>query len=226
VSAIGGRFVSEEAVERGSYRYAYLLVTLLTLIVIHPFLAGERPRPGLSGALTLAIFLAALWAVAGERRIRIIALLLALPAIADNLLAVAVPRDRPFLLGIVFGILFSGFITAVIFRGVVTSAQVTRDALYGAITAYLMLGLTWAWSYGLVDQLWPGSFRSLTSADGHLVSSEYLFLSFVTLTSVGYGDIVPLGGHARSLAMLEAIAGQMYLAIFMARLVGLYSQRR
>jgi len=109
VSAIGVRFVSEEAVERGSYRYAYLLATLLTLIVIHPFLAGERPRPGLSGALTLAIF---------------------------------------------------------------------------------------------------------------------LFLSFVTLTSVGYGDIVPLGGHARSLAMLEAIAGQMYLAIFMARLVGLYSQRR
>ncbi len=218
--------MSQETLERGAHRYAFLLATLLGLIVIYPFLVGDRPRPGLTGALTLSVFLAALAVVARERRIRVVAFLLALPAIADNLFAIAVPRDRPHGFGIMFAILFSAFVTAVIFHGVVTSVAVTRDTLFGAITGYLMLGLTWAWSYGLVDHMWPGSFRSAAGTVGPLVGPDYVFLSFITLTSVGYGDIVPLGGHARSLAMLEAIVGQMYLAIFMARLVGLYSQRR
>src|SRR5206468_6429646 len=95
--------------------------------------------------------------------------------------------------------------------------------LYGAVTAYLLLGLTWGLAYALVERLHPGSFRSPVDTDG-LAGPVLMFFSFITLTSVGYGDIVPLGGHARSLAILEAITGQMYLAIFMARLVGLYTQ--
>ncbi len=209
----------------GAHRYAYLLATLLAFIIVYPFLVGDRPRPGLAGLLTLSIFITALRAVARERRTMIIAALLALPAFADNLLALAVPREQPLLPFYVSGILFFAFITAVIFHGVITSAEVTRDTLYGAITGYLMLGLTWAWAYGLIERLWPGSFRSLTT-EGPLVGPQFTFLSFITLTSVGYGDIVPISGQARSLAILEAIAGQMYLAIFMARLVGLYSQRR
>jgi len=215
---------SAKTAEPSPHRFAYLLAAQLALIVLYPFVFGDRPQPGLSGALTLALFVAAFWAVAGERRIRIVAALLAAPAIAGNLLTVAAPRFQTFVPGILFGILFLAFVTLVIFRGVVMSPEVSRETLYGAIAGYLLLGLTWAWAYGLVEQLRPGSFRSLVSPDVRLTGPEFTFLSFITLTSVGYGDIVPLGGHARSLAVLEAITGQMYLAIFMARLVGLYTQ--
>jgi hypothetical protein len=101
---------------------------------------------------------------------------------------------------------------------------VTTETLYGAVAAYLLLGLTWGWTYGLVGLLQPGSFRSLVKPDGRVEGPEYMFLSFITLTSVGYGDIVPVSAYARMLAILEAVAGQMYLAVFIARLVGLHGQ--
>src|SRR5207247_8840189 len=101
--------------------------TLFRSIVLYPFVFGDRPQPGLSGALTLALFVAAFWAVAGERRIRIVAALLAAPAIAGNLLTVAAPRFQTFVPGILFGILFLAFVTLVIFRGVVMSPEVSRE---------------------------------------------------------------------------------------------------
>jgi hypothetical protein len=124
------------------------------------------------------------------------------------------------------GAVFLGFTTVVIFRGVVRSPSVTTETLYGAITAYLLLGITWAWCYVLVEELQPGWFRSTVAADGHVAPPELTFLSFITLTSVGYGDVVPVSRHARSLAVLEAIAGQMYLAVFVARPVGMHGLPR
>ena len=206
----------------GHYRFVYLLAAQLALIVLYPFLAGDQPRPGLSAALALAVFAAALWVVAAERRVRVVSVALAAPAIVGCLLTVVVPGFRWLLPGLGFGMLFLAYVTGVIFRGVVASGEVTRETLYGAITAYLSLGVTWAWAYALVEHVLPGSFRSLLVPDGRVAGPEFTFFSFITLTSVGYGDIVPVGGHARSLAILEAVAGVMYQAIFVARLVGLY----
>ena len=104
----------------------------------------------------------------------------------------------------------------------VGSHTVTRQTIYGAIAGYVLLAMTWALAYGLLEKLAPGSFPSVVK-DGLVTEPNFLFLSFITLTSVGYGDIVPLGEFARSLAILEAIAGVMFQAIFMARLVGLYA---
>ena len=84
------------------------------------------------------------------------------------------------------------------------------------------LGLVVLYPFIAGDRPRPG----LGGAFGRIAGREFIFLSFITLTSVGYGDIVPLSGHARSLAILEAIAGQMYLAVFIARLVGLHGQSR
>ena len=205
------------------YRFVYLLAAQLALLLVFPFFVGDRPRPGVAGAFMLVLFVAALWTVASDRRSRIVAALLVSPAIA-NLLLAARAGHEVFVAGVAFGILFLVFVTAVIFRGVIASPVVTTETLYGAITAYLLLGLTWAWTYGLVEQLHPGSFRSLVAADGRVFGPDFTFLSFITLTSVGYGDIVPVSGHAKSLAILEAITGQMYLAVFIARLVGLHGQ--
>jgi hypothetical protein len=99
------------------------------------------------------------------------------------------------------------------------AGPVTAHRIQGGIAAYLLLGVAWAEAYGLVDTVYPGAF---TGAAGDTVGKRsWVYFSFVTLTTVGYGDIVPVHPAARSLAMLEAVTGPLYLAILLARLVSL-----
>lgn len=93
------------------------------------------------------------------------------------------------------------------------------DRVYGAIVLYLLIGLMCAFGYAMLDLLVPSAFAG---GSGHSrVLSEWVYFSFVTLTTVGYGDITPVARAARSLAMLEALAGQLYPAIIIARIVSL-----
>jgi hypothetical protein len=106
----------------------------------------------------------------------------------------------------------------VILMLVVRRGPVTRQRIEGAIAVYVLLGLTWAQAYELVALLDPGAFAG---AVGGQTSPSWVYYSFVTLTTMGYGDITPLNPVARSLAILEALTGQLYLAILVARLVSL-----
>lgn len=107
---------------------------------------------------------------------------------------------------------------------VLTLIQVFRDGpitahrIMGAIAAYLLLGVTWSISYRFVDHLIPNAFQ-YANAPTHWLSN--LYFSFVTLTTVGYGDVAPIAPAARSLAITEALVGQLYPAILIARLVSL-----
>jgi len=96
---------------------------------------------------------------------------------------------------------------------------VSLETIYGAIVVYILIGLMWAFLYSLTEFIHPHSFTFATELALDHKKSLFYF-SFVTLTTLGYGDIAPLSGPAKSLAMLEAIAGQMYIAVLIARLVG------
>ena len=99
------------------------------------------------------------------------------------------------------------------------AGPVTFHRIQGAVAAYLLLGLLWGHAYALVASLAPAAFSgTLRAADG---PRAFYYFSFVTLTTVGYGDILPVHPVARSLAMLEALTGPLYLAILVARLVSL-----
>lgn len=110
----------------------------------------------------------------------------------------------------------------VILALVLRRGPVTTRRIEGAIAAYLLLGFTWAHAYELLVLLDPGAFAG--AVDGG--SQAWTYYSFVTLTTMGYGDIVPVHPLARALAVLEAVAGQLYLAILLARLVSLELQSR
>jgi ion channel len=99
------------------------------------------------------------------------------------------------------------------------AGPVTRHRIQGGIAAYLLLGLAWAKSYVLLETLQPGSFSGAVDLAGW--HRGLVYFSFVTLTTVGYGDILPVRPAARSLAMLEAVVGPLYIAILLARLVSL-----
>jgi hypothetical protein len=96
---------------------------------------------------------------------------------------------------------------------------VTFHRIQGAIAAYLLLGVIWAQAFSLVELLRPGAFSSAVDVTGS--PRPWLYFSFMTLTTVGYGDILPVHPAARSLAMLEAVTGPLYIAILLARLVSL-----
>jgi hypothetical protein len=96
---------------------------------------------------------------------------------------------------------------------------ITFHRIQGSIAAYVLLGVIWAHAYSLIAVLRPGAFSGpVNAADG---PRAFLYFSFVTLTTVGYGDVLPVHAAARSLANLEAMVGTLYLAILVARLVSL-----
>jgi len=118
-------------------------------------------------------------------------------------------------------------LTVVAIRGVFAPGQVTYHRVIGAVLLYLTMGTTFVALYGFVALLVPKAFNGLPALHDNLsAASNLIYFSFVTLTSVGYGDISPLHPIARSLANIEAIIGQLYPATLLARLVTLQLEGR
>jgi voltage-gated potassium channel len=123
-------------------------------------------------------------------------------------------------------LLFSVSSAVIAAQHVFGGTQVDRNLLFGAMCVYLLMGLIWAILYGLIFQFLPGSFNGIEGVDGKAPMDTLLYYSFVTLASLGYGDITPVAPLARTLAYLEAIGGQLYIAIMLAGLVGLFLHER
>jgi hypothetical protein len=97
----------------------------------------------------------------------------------------------------------------------------TSDRLWGAAATYLMIGVLWSFLYAIVDRAGAASF-SIRGSPASMDLTDLLYFSFSTLTTTGFGDIVPVTRLARSAAVVESIIGQLFLAILIARLVGVY----
>jgi Ion channel len=107
---------------------------------------------------------------------------------------------------------------AIIVNRILSERSVTADVMYGGVTVYVLMGFFWFLIYELIAVLDPAAYRTVNK----LGYFELLYFSFNTLTTLGYGDIVPINKFAQALCNLEAISGQMFPAIFISRLVSLY----
>ena len=123
-----------------------------------------------------------------------------------------------------FGAMFFLFNAITISSYVLQQKNVTHGMIFGAVCGYLLVGVSWAFTYSFVALLEPGSFAIAVSGQTSQgdVLPDFFYYSFVTLTTLGYGDITPVGPFARSLSTLEAVVGQIYLTVLIARLVGLH----
>ena len=111
-----------------------------------------------------------------------------------------------------------GFLVVMLLRRLFRTERVTADTLSSAISGYFLLGILWAFAYGILLWFDPAAFPG-----GHEARTADLFyFSFVTLTTLGYGDLVPASEAAGALTSLEAVTGSLYLTILIARLVGLH----
>jgi hypothetical protein len=206
--------------------YSVLLIAELAFILGFPFFAETVAHDELFRLLAALIFCATLYAVMGRGRITLIAFSLGIPAILFHLFNVFGVFSHLQIVSGVLGVIFLAFVTSVFIWAIVSNPSVTTDTLAGAVSAYLLIGITYGLAYGLIEQLVPGSFRDTVQPGKHFSPSEFVFFSFVTLTTVGYGDIVPWGAHARSLMIIEAVTGIMYPAVLISRLVGMHGTKR
>ena len=110
-----------------------------------------------------------------------------------------------------------------VLRRVLAHQTITIETLAGAVCVYVLLGLVFAFVYLAIGSFKPDAFADQANLDGVRGSADYLYFSFISLTTVGFGDVVPVGRLARAVVVLEALLGQIFLVTTVARLVALYS---
>jgi hypothetical protein len=210
--------------------YGTLLCWLLGLNALAPAFSGGRKVGLLLDLIACGVLLAGVRAASpGRKSLGIVAILI-VADLATHWPAVHVHSRATFVIHYGLTFLILGFTTCTILSSIVRNSQVTLETLKAAACVYLLVGLSWVYLFALVDLAIPGSFLVRESAEehsyGHLVVSEsfptLLYFSYSTLTTLGFGDILPLSGPARTLSYLEAIVGQIYLTMLIARLVGMH----
>jgi len=205
-------------------RDLFLLLSLLLVILLYPLLDHDDVQRLVIGGLMLAPLLLATVRVAQIKGWVWPTVLLMTCAVLCAVLSMFFPSST--MVGLKWGILaaFFGLCASGLFSYLRTAHTIRDGHLYTAISIYLLLGLQWFALYSAIDVLWPGFIQHNTSAttDRH---AELLYFSLVTLSTIGYGDVVPLQGEVRMLAALEGIAGVLYIAITVALLVGAYRPR-
>ena len=205
-----------------------LLISLVVLFICAPFVEEFKVGDLVVTGLFSLVLLAGVLAVADRKRILVFAIVLVIPAIAGRW----INHFRPDLVSpavfLTAGLILIAFVVANLLRFVLRAPSVNVEVLCASIAAYLMLGLMWAMAYWLVDQMTPGGAFSFNTNAGPRSMKGFtgFYFSFITLSTVGYGDITPVSMTARWLAAMEAMTGSLYIAVLIARLVSLYSSAR
>ena len=202
-----------------------LLITLVLMIVISPFLQNLRIGALIEGVLLTLVLLAAVVVVGASRRMRVLAVVLAIPAVVGKWINHFRPDLMPAEFFLVAGLLFVAFVVVNLLLFTLRAPRVNVEVLCGAVSNYLLIGLLWSSAYLLAARLIPNSFTftSGTSSSQVMDGFNALYFSFVTLSTIGYGDITPLSGAARMLSIVEATVGMFYMTVLVARLVAMYS---
>ena len=200
---------------------ALLLLAQLVAVLAYPFLDQSRAGRAIIGVVGMVVVLLALAAVRRTPALTWVALLLGAPALVTTVWEAMDPtNDTIVLVNAALHAPFYFFVSYGMIRYLFHDERVSRDELYATGAAFTVVAWGFAYVYAAAQVIWPGSF---VGAGGTAEQSwfELLFLSFTTLTSVGLSDVMPVLAHARSLVMVEQVAGVMYIALVVARLVGL-----
>ena len=203
--------VGDTAADAAAFSIAAVLLLLVALYNINvDELVGERGR----------------LLIQARRRLRL-GWVLAAAAVLERVFVIFVHTRMFYLVGSICWLLFLLFVTLSQLRSVLKQREVTGETISMAVSIYLLLGITWVFLYAIIFHLNPDSFGGLALAkSGYPVAVRHLFpvlgyFSLTTLSTIGFGDITPLTLQARYAAVAEGITGQFYMAILVARLVGL-----
>lgn len=204
---------------------AVLLTAQLLQVLAWPFLLGSTAGRAVLGVLGMVAVAAAVYAVRRTPALSRVVVFLGAPAMAFTLLEALQPTTSWVVLtSAVLHAPFYVYVSYAMLRYLFHDEKVTRDELFATGAAFTVVAWAFAYVYSAIQVVWPGSFTS--PVGNHQNWFELLFFSFTTLTGTGLSDIVPVQAHARSVVMLEEVAGVFYVALVVARMVGLTMARR
>src|SRR5262245_2203978 len=214
-------------------RFGVLLVILAVLLAGPPVLLGFGLSAAWFDGLMALLLVAAILSLCFERHQRLFALLLGIHTVLLSVGGHALPgaAGAPVrLAGHLCEVLCLFGASVLIFRPLFSAPTLKFDSILGAVCGYLFLGLGWAVLYALIEGFRPGSFaispKLVTGGEvARPLPHVLTYYSFVTLTTVGYGDISPVSPAARTLAWMEAVTGQFYLAVIVAGLVSVLAAK-
>jgi hypothetical protein len=207
-------------------RYLALILLIMFILLAAPFLGVFTGFRILLDLITSGIFLILLDTTRRTRVHFIVSLLLVIPMLAVIWLEyfLVIPPVLQ-LAGRLCGAFYFILVVAGLTRVIHGAQEVTREVLFAAILVYLLLTLIWAYLYASLETVSPGSF-SFPEDPAREFLFQFLYFSIVTITTLGYGDIIPLSQQASALAMVEALTGQIYLVVVLAWLVGMHVSRK
>lgn len=211
-------------------RFYFLLTGLLVVLLVAPITTENYP--GFTGVLLTVTLLIAVLSMSTSKRFRAVAWSL----VAAKVILAGIILIYPTLMAhLVEGVIvLAFFVVAAVFsfRRVLDGEFVDMNRIAGAISIYMLIGLIWASMYFFLSVANPEAFQGLAAASPskieHMnnVYMDLLYFSYVTLSTLGYGDVTPLSRAAQSFAYLEAICGVMYVAVLVSALVGSYGNKR
>ena len=198
-----------------------LLLLLVVTVFVFPVVLPHGPIGRfVVGVLMTLLLLAGVFAVAEHRRIVPALVVLSVLSIVVRWTEWIVPSTLLPALRELSALLALSVLAVAVGINVFGTGKAVVERVTGAVVLYLLIGLEWAVAYGILDAHSPGAFTGAGGGSEYTLE-HWVYFSFVTLTTVGYGDISPVSRAARSLAILEALVGQLYPAVILARLVSL-----
>ena len=204
-------------------KMVFLFVSLLLVILLAPLLHTGLPGHAILPIAFVGILIFGINIVSDSRKHQFIAVGLGIPLAIGYVIAEFVPTStNTSSIALTFGVPFFIYVTYRLLSFVANAQKVGTPELYASACVYLMFGFCWAGIYGLVHYLQPESFNNPAAAAR--VCESMFYVSFVTLTTLGNGDITPATELTRHLAILEAITGVLTLSFLIARIVSLYKR--
>ena len=205
-----------------------LLVALALLFVSFPFVEKLAVGDLIISILFTIVLISSVRAIEGHGPLLVIAMTLAFLTLAGRWIHHYWPTLLPSEVFLIGGIVFVLFVVVRLLRFILRAPTVDEEVLSAAVSAYLLLGLLWTLAYWLVAEFKPGAFAFNVASGGDTSMNGFngIYFSFVTLCTVGYGDITPVASTVRMLAAAEAITGLLYVGILIARLVAIHTSSR
>ncbi len=213
---------------KGKNNLFYLLISLLIFFIVNAFLSNDAADMYVFGLFFTVVLFLSVYSLYKSRRLIYLGILLGIFSWLGYWASHWSDAGLVFIIDYALTALFFTVVTHIIIMHVMTQKVISFNTICGAICGYLLMGMVFSFLFGLIYMAAPHAFYLSDSRGIHLgyYMQSLIYFSFITLTTVGYGDITPLVPIAKTLAWMEGAAGQIYLTVLIARLVSLQVAER
>lgn len=206
------------------HKFLLLFLFLLGYLIAYPYAQSSTAGYATFRLLAIVITILSVYAASFRRSVAFFAAALAIPALLHRLSILRNDTSAVSILNMCLTFAFDAFIIAVIFHRIFIRGRHDSEAIYGALSIYLLVGFSFSSIYGLLAKLQAHAFYLDPAMNIHAMPDrvDFIYYSFATMTSLGAAGITPVSNQARSLSVIESMLGLMYLAVLISRLMNAY----